>query len=107
MTLPALFYGTSFLAAHVTGGQAVGHWHMHGWDNMMDYGYGGILMWIALIALAGLVAYLVVVATKGGYASRTEPEHRSGETAMDILRKRYAKGELSKEEFDRMKADLK
>jgi len=98
---------TGLVAGHGAGGWAVGHWHMHDWDNMMDFYHGGIFMWIILIALAGLVAYLVVLAAKGGLASRRELEGQSGETAIDIVKKRYAKGEISKDEFDRMINDLK
>ena len=35
-----------------------------------------------------------------------EPGQRYLETAYEILKKRYAKGEINKEEFERMKKDL-
>lgn len=58
------------------------------------------LFWIAVI---GGVVWLIVY-----LARRSEPGQgrATTETALDILSKRYARGEISKEEFDRMKRDL-
>jgi putative membrane protein len=72
-----------------------------GWGHMMYYGYGGGFMWILFIVVAGVLIYLVLqnARTRGGSGA-------SGETPLDILKKRYAKGELTKDDFERMKKEL-
>ena len=58
-----------------------------------------IAFWVAVIA--GIVYFVRwVIAT--GKRHEIKPE----ETALDILKKRYAKGEISREEFERMKEDI-
>lgn len=39
---------------------------------------------------------------RGGHSG----EDRGTETALDVLKKRYAKGEITKEEFEQMKKDI-
>jgi putative membrane protein len=76
---------------------------MHGWDHMMGYGlYGGVIMWIILIAIAVVVIYFVFK------QSKQSPNWMgpAKESPMDILKRRYAAGEISKEEFERLKKDI-
>lgn len=83
-------------------GVASGHcWYTGGWGHMMDYGYGGLLMGIIFLIVIGVAVYLIVQATK---SKGLESPFR--ETPMEILKKRYAKGEITKEEFEKMKKDL-
>ena len=76
---------------------------MGGWDHMMGHGgYGGIFMWIILIIIVAVIAYFAISRgkTTGTSISSTK------ESPMEILKKRYAKGEITKEEFDRLKRDV-
>ena len=69
--------------------------------HMMGYGYGGGFMWLIVLVLVGIGGYflLQVSKSKGADASKVE-------TPLDMLKKRYASGEIDKEEFDRKKKDL-
>ncbi len=61
----------------------------------------GILVWLALL---GGIAALVVWAVRQ-YSPRTGAG--PGEDALEILRRRYAQGEITREQFEQMKRDLK
>jgi len=66
---------------------------MMNWGYGMFGGFGMLLFWGVVIVLAVLLLRQV---TRGGTRSR----------ARQILEERYAKGEISKEEFDERRKDL-
>jgi putative membrane protein len=78
-----------------------GYGNMDGGWHMMPYGYGGFFMWILLIGAIILIVFLV---TRPSKDKSNEP--KPNESALDILKKRYARGEITKEEFEQMKQDL-
>lgn len=72
-----------------------------GWGHMMYYGYGGGFMWFLFLVVIGILVYIVIQNIK-----KKGDTEAPGETPLDILKKRYARGEITKEEFDRMKREL-
>lgn len=71
---------------------------MMGWDWMDGaggWGMGfGLLMWLVPLAIIGLVAWLAL----RGVPRASE---RSQESAEDVLRRRFASGEIDAEEYER------
>ncbi len=74
------------------------------WTMMDGYGWGWwgtghMLLWWVVIILG------IVVLVR--WLARSSPgrEHPP-ETALDILKKRYVRGEIEREEFERKKRDL-
>ena len=59
-------------------------------------------MWIIWV-----VVIIAIILLAKGYLSPGEKESEPmGESALDVLKKRYARGEISKEEFEEKKRDL-
>lgn len=61
--------------------------------------------WFFWIIIIGLIFVLIWTNTRE--RDKYIPFNQKGEDAMDILKKRYAKGEITKEQFHQMKEDLK
>ncbi len=74
--------------------------------NSLGCGWGVVsaffmfIFWVLIIIL--IVAILRAAARGGRYGNRYERRN----TSMDILKERYAKGEITKEEYEKMKKDL-
>lgn len=58
-----------------------------------------LLFWVLLIAAAAAVIKYV-------WGTGISSERRQEKTALDILKERYARGEIEREEFDLKKRDL-
>jgi putative membrane protein len=76
----------------------------YGWYGM---GFGMIFM----VLFWGLIIWAIFALLRGGHGccgghmGHHHGEGREGR-ALEILKERYAKGEISKEEFERMKKEL-
>ena len=70
-------------------------------STMDDLGWAGWLgmglMMLAMVALIGFVAWLIVRAVR---PDRDGPRHAAGDDALQALQTRYARGEISTEEFE-------
>ena len=78
-------------------GQGQGPGYGFGGSQMMSPFGGGLFMLLGLVLIIVLAAW-VLRRPSGGTPSQLSP--------MDILKARYARGEISREEYERMKQDL-
>ena len=73
-------------------------WNYYG-GHMLGWEIGGWLMMIVFwVAVIGFIVWLVREAGN----SKT----REGRSALEVLKERYAKGEIDKKEFEEKKKDL-
>jgi len=95
----ALVAGTIwFLFNHHNDMWAPGPWQMHH-GMMVGGGMGFLMMLFWAVVLIALVLLISAV-----FAGRRPSSHT--ESALEILQKRYARGEIDKDRFDAMRRDL-
>ena len=78
-------------------------------NSMMGFGYGYGAGWLGMILMVlfwTLVIILAVMLVRGLVWQDKKSSDDNGNSAMDILKERYAKGEIDKEEFKAKKKDL-
>lgn len=75
--------------------------------DMGSFGFGmGPLGWVFMILFWGLLILGIVAIVKWLSGSRAGGNGASGKTALDILKERYARGEIDREEFEQKRQDL-
>jgi len=73
------------------------------------YGFGGDWLWHGFLGLVFMIVFWVAVVylTVHLIQNGSNWNRRDGEgKALEILKERYAKGEISKEEFEEMKKNI-
>lgn len=80
-------------------------------DQPWTWHWGG--MWIfPMIMMVVMIIFLFMFFWRGGCTPpwRGQGKHHKGvgetDSALEILKKRYAKGEITREEFEQMKKDI-
>ena len=82
---------------------------------MMNYGfmpYGGF-GWIFMLIFGCLIVWAIIVLVRGGFGNGHMCGHDHGDdmhgkdnSPLEILKERYAKGDIDKKEFEEKKKDL-
>lgn len=86
------------------GATAQGRMYEWGWDMHPMWGVWGVGMVLMMLAFWGLVIVGLVLAIRWIVSQGGQPR---SDTALTILRERYARGEIDKEEFEAKRRDLR
>ena len=87
----------------ISGWQGYGY-GMMGPGMMGGFGWMGIMpvLWIVFL---GLIIWAIVASVRGSSESGGQDSTKT-DSALDVLKRRYARGEIDKEEYEEKKRDL-
>jgi putative membrane protein len=68
--------------------------------GMMGMAFGGILIWIVIIAAIAVGVYFIVKSQRSGDSVGNE------ETPLESAKRRYARGDITREEYEQIRRDL-
>lgn len=82
-------------------------WGNHEWDM----GFGWVFMFFFWVLVVMGIIYLIQLIAKGSKSGSQENREiflgaSREDSAIDILKKRYARGEITKDEFEKLRDDL-
>lgn len=95
---------------------ALGVWGMsarwggyyRGWmgPGMMGGYGGGWLMALIMLVFWGFVVWGIIALVRGGRHHHYIESSHGNESALEILKRRYANGEITKDEYEQKKKDI-
>jgi putative membrane protein len=106
------FIGILGLSFSSLPGEAFSQGHGYGWETgpgMMGWGHGMggfgmiLIMVFGIALIIGIIILIRLVWLSAGKKGRGTSEE---DNPLEILRRRYARGEVNKEEFEQKKKDL-
>lgn len=75
------------------------HWGGYGWD-------GGWLGWIMMVVWWVVIIWLAIAVIRWLSARTGEGSERHAPSALEVLKERYAKGEIDRKEFEEKRKAL-
>ncbi|AKI97327.1 SHOCT domain-containing protein [Kosmotoga pacifica] len=83
------------------------HWYWWGWPGFSAFGWlPMIIMLVVYVLVAVVVIYFLAKIFRAGHASSEYSRNSERNRALETLKERYARGEITDEEFNRMRKNL-
>ena len=80
------------------------------WYGLGRFGYGHMLPWMSWVGPIAILVFWALVVTAIvfliRYLARQSRSSANDSSALAILKERYARGEISREEFEQMRRDI-